>query len=412
MTFRDCTKSFISRCVEEQSAFDHLKYLCEDVGQRLAGSEGERKAVDHTVSLFRDCGLEAEVLPFSYNGWKPGRSRVRAETKGGSWDVPSLPLGWCPGTDVSGPVVDAGFGTEKCFESAEVAGKIVLVSSALPAGDKALHRTEKYTYAVKAGASGYVQYHNKPGGLIPMGTVNVKAELGPIPAVGISYEEAMKIRRNADGLSVDISSSSGSEPVTSANGVGFMRGKTEEEIVVCAHIDTWFSPGACDNASGSAMVMELARLLSAYKLDRTVRFIVFGSEELGLLGSKKYVNAREDFSHTVMVVNLDIAASRGGSPSIRTNGNPVLAEFYSELGRSLHMDLPVSEGESKHSDHYPFKLKGVPAAFLASGGSFHNFNHTAYDTLDKVAPESFTLPLLVAGTAVLECAGSDVRFRE
>ena len=305
------------------------------------------------------------------------------------------------------PIVDVGFGTEEDFRKPGIKGKIALVSSGTKPGQKPLHRSRKYGFAVEAGAVGFLLYSEKPGGIIPMGAVRLDPQIGSIPAIGVSYEDAMHIRGRRSLVSVEISTTSSGKEVTSCNGIGLRRGKKSEEIVVCGHMDGWFSPGAFDNGSGIAMLMDLARLLEPYDLVRSLRFITFGSEELGLHGSKSYTATREDLSQIACVLNLDCPAVRGGELTITTNENPRLFAFFEDLSSQLHVDVELKSETTLYSDHYPFTEAGVPAAQFLSRGSAYIFSHTEYDTLDKMSPDSFTIPLIVAGVCIIECAMRD-----
>jgi len=81
-----------------------------------------------------------------------------------------------------------------------------------------------------------------------------------------------------------------------------------------------------------------------------------------------------------------------------------------DLAKALHLEVEVPEGMSRYSDHFPFREKGVPGAAFLGRSTTSGFGHTDYDSLDKVEPESFTIPLIVAGAALIECALGDVRF--
>ena len=431
MPLHDYSRDFIARCTEEQDAHSVLRYLCEEIGPRLSASNEESIATEYAVSAFARCGYESHIEEFRYSGWLAGESRAVIHDRGAAQEVSSRPLGWCPGGAVTAPVVDVGFGTEQEFGDpgleGEVEGKIALVSSGTKDGDKPLHRSEKYRFAVDAGAAGFLLYHEKPGGLVPMGAVNLETEIGPIPAIGISYEDAMHIRDRGGDCTLELSSACQGIEATSHNGIGFKRGRQSGEIVVCGHIDTWFCQGARDNGSGVAMMLELARLLEPYELERGIRFITFGSEELGLHGSKAYVRAHEDLSRVFCVLNLDCSATRESALTVTTNENQRLNRFFSDLGadlvaeltrqaasehvaelaepgKDLQIKLELKDKITLYSDHYPFREKGVPAVALLTESPAYSFSHTEYDTLDKVTPESFTFPLVVAGVFLIECA--------
>lgn len=407
MTMHDYSRDFISRCVTEQNAYGILTRLCDEVGERPSGSESERRGAELMAGLMSDYGLDVSMSEFSYDGWERGPTRVTFSAKGAQREIPAYPLGYCPPADVHAEVVDVGTGSEAEFAAANVRGRIALVSSATAPSAPALHRSRKYELASGAGAAGFAFYLDRPGGLTVMGSARLDATgCGPIPGVGLAYEDAMAIRRAGRPMMRIVSESRGIDAV-SRNTIGSRQGELEEEIVVCGHIDSWFSPGAVDNGSGVASVVELARLLAPYELRRGVRFIAFGSEELGILGSKAYVDSDPDLAAVRLVMNLDCPAIRDGRLTIITNENEELNAFFASLANALNLDVGLDPERAYYSDHAHFRERGIPSAqFISRSGRF-GFGHTAYDTLDKIEPASFTIPLLVAGTAIIECAMSD-----
>lgn len=118
-----------------------------------------------------------------------------------------------------------------------------------------------------------------------------------------------------------------------------------------------------------------------------------------------------DLSNVVAVFNLDTPAVREGSPLVMTNDNAALNAFLGEVAAAVRLPVIVSDRIERYSDHYPFLEQGVPCMFLASRGSPYCWAHTEYDTLDKVTPASFTVPLLVTGVAAIEVAASERTFR-
>ena len=229
-----------------------------------------------------------------------------------------------------------------------------------------------------------------------MGSACLEARPGTIPAAGICYEDAMLVSAKAGHATVEIAGTSSIGDAVSSNGIGLLRGESDEEIVVCGHIDSWFSVGAVDNGSGVASVVELARLLCRYPLQRTVRFVSLGSEEVGLLGSQAFVAAHADISRVALVVNLDCPTLKDPRLTVFTNETPALHSFMEEIVKALHVDVELSTGMSRYSDHVSSAL-GVAGVHLLAGSTTSGFGHTEYDSLDKIRPENFTIPLLVAG---------------
>ncbi len=410
MGIHDHTRDFISRCVTGQEAWSTLRKLCEEVGMRLSGSDEERRATDLVVSELARCGLETAVEEFRFTGWSPGESRVTIHEGGRETSIPSHPLGWSPGRRVQAQVVDVGRGMEDDFRRLDVRGKIVLVCSENPPERRDVHRSHKYSWAEEAGAAGFLFYDKRPGGLVAMGSARLEARAGTIPAAGICYEDAMSLSARAERAQVEIACTCTIGDAVSRNGIGLKRGESAEEVLVCGHVDSWFSQGAVDNGSGVASVVELARLLSRYRLRRSVRFVSLGSEEVGLLGSRAYVAQHPDLSSVVLVMNLDCPAMRDGALTVHTNETPALRTFMEEIVKGLHVGVDVSDSLSRFSDHMSFRPRGIAGVQLLSGSKTSGFGHTNYDSLDKIRPEDFTIPLLVAGAAILECSMRDVRF--
>ena len=165
------------------------------------------------------------------------------------------------------------------------------------------------------------------------------------------------------------------------------------EIIVCAHYDSYASPttaapGADDNASGTAAVLEMARILktSGYTPKLTLRFIAFGAEELGLVGSSHYAALAKAAGRTIVQVqNYDMIAYRptGAPNQIRViwyaNARD-LAERDSSVIRRYTSLIPVLSTDYRNqSDSYPFSVQGYKAFFNIEQ-TFTPWYHTARDS--------------------------------
>ena len=189
----------------------------------------------------------------------------------------------------------------------------------------------------------------------------------------------------------------GSGDVSTANVVARLRGSDDvlrnEVIVVGAHYDHlgWrdgeLYPGADDNASGTAALIEVAEALSALRtnLPRTILFVAFSGEEEGLLGSRHFVDhPTVAFERIVYMVNLDMIGHLEGHSLRFFNAREIPA--LAELALSLSTDEGVTadtRGTSGGSDHVPFRAAGVPVVFLHTGltSTYHSPEDRA-NTLD------------------------------
>jgi hypothetical protein len=184
------------------------------------------------------------------------------------------------------------------------------------------------------------------------------------------------------------------------NVVAEIRGETDpdEIVIVCAHYDSTssepevFAPGADDNASGVAAVMEAARILAGRPLDFTVRFIAFSAEEWGLYGSQYHAaGARADSERIAGVINLDMIAYADEMPEdldiVVNDVSRWLAERMEQIA-GLYTGLPIQkivDASFIYSDHSPFWDQGYSALCgIEDAGVTNPYYHTPGDTIDTL----------------------------
>ncbi|RXA21469.1 Zn-dependent exopeptidase M28 [Methanosarcina sp. MSH10X1] len=199
----------------------------------------------------------------------------------------------------------------------------------------------------------------------------------------------------------------GQQPVnirsdSSANVVADRPGRGSENrklLLITAHLDSINvrggrdvpAPGADDNASGAAGVLEIARVLAEYPSKHDLRFILFGGEEQGLYGSKQYVSSlsKNECDRICAVINMDMVATLNTeSPAVLLEGAPISRALMKELAQAAatYTSLIVQTSESPfNSDHVPFIDKLIPAVLTIEGTDSSNSNiHTVNDTLDHI----------------------------
>lgn len=217
----------------------------------------------------------------------------------------------------------------------------------------------------------------------------------------------------------------------------------QEVLVVGAHFDAVpGSPGADDNGSGTAAVLEIARVLRGRPMHRTVRFVLFNLEELGHIGSNQYVaqvraEHLEGSQRIVGMLSLEMlgyfTAEPGsqrnpfrnvaGAPQRDTGNFLALATiaahgpFCRALEAAMRTDLPdfqavsidmfpIAPPDLLRSDHAPFLLLGVPAVMVTDTANFRNPNyHKATDTPDTLDPAGFARAVRALADAVHALAG-------
>ncbi|MFY9905197.1 MAG: M28 family peptidase [Terriglobales bacterium] len=199
------------------------------------------------------------------------------------------------------------------------------------------------------------------------------------------------------------------------NVLAYLPGKTDEYVIIGAHYDHLgrgnfdslapsqigqIHPGADDNASGTAGVLELARLLAPQKgqLRRGILFMNFAGEELGLLGSAAWVkDPTRPLDKAVAMLNMDMIG-RIKDQKVYIGGvgtGSTLKADVEDAAANSGFKIEYSPGGYSSSDHTSFVAKKIPVLFFFSG--LHSDYHKPSDTWEKIDPVAATRLLNVVG---------------
>jgi aminopeptidase YwaD len=374
---------------------DLVVELCDEYDSRWPGSGMDKASCEYMADKLVEYGLEdVHLEKFTIPGWIRGSSSLDViEPQSKQIDCIALPMS-IEGV-VESELIYLEAGPIEVYEKQknDIEGKIVMVNSGNPRGmTRYLHRSEKYQRSVMAGAAGWIFMNHYPAYGPPTGGIS------PIvPAVGISYENGMYLNRlleNKGRVMLHLETKCKNLNVDTWNVVGDLRGTSESDewLVYGAHYEGHdIAVGALDDATGAAIVMELARTLNKEKtnLKHNLRFILFGAEEIGLYGSRDYCKNHPDFLKKIrFMINFD-AAGRAGRQGFCLHDWPALEPLFKKIIKEIGTDLPLWSRVGPYSDHWPFLLQGVATATMgdpdeAARRSGRGFGHTKYDTVDKV----------------------------
>ncbi|MBN1318835.1 MAG: M28 family peptidase [Anaerolineales bacterium] len=386
-----------------RESIDNLEILCDDFGSRFGGTEGERRAVEFFQEKMIDYGLSnVHAEPFEYIGWKRGTIKLEI-TSPIQKEISCISLPHSPPADIEGEIIDIGDGAPADFDSqaAQIKGKIVMTTSVItPKGAKRwIHRREKFGRSVMAGAKAFIYVNHYPGFGPATGGIGGGQE-SLIPGIGISKEDGTFIQRIAKRhgvVRIHLTSTDRCEPMTSWNVVGELPGKQnpDQVVLIGSHYDGHdISQGADDPASGVVAVLEAARVLSRYASENvcTIRFILWGVEEIGLIGSKEYVRVHDsELSNIRFYLNMDGAGGKNNNRDVVLNEWPELFTLFAKWRDEMAHDFAIGQSLITFSDHYPFFKNGVPTGGLESvvsaSSSGRGYGHTCYDTVDKIELE-------------------------
>ena len=412
MAWSELDKRICGEAWTSRATWENLLYLCDECGHRFMGSPGYKKAADFVADKFEAYGLQNVALePFDVRGWERGPASLTLLSEKPEV-LACLALPYCAPCDREYELLDLGYGTPEEIErhKEDMAGKAVVVSSAMPPGDtRYIHRMEKYMRAQEAGASAFLFVNGEPGASPITGGLPEKGS--HIPGVGLPHETGAMLSRLLKNtpLRIRLQVESQSRPITSWNVVGELPGseRQEEQIVVGGHLDSHdLCAGATDNACGIALVLEAARILSQIELAWTVRFVAFGVEELGLIGSDAYATAHQDeMAQVQFMLNLDMTGS-GIANCLALQACPELAPYFGEMARQMPYEFNTVSRFHPYSDHFAFVMAGVPAGALVhyAPGPRRGFAHTPADTVDKVDPLELQISAMLVARILLRLA--------
>lgn len=413
--------------------FLNLVKMCDEFGSRFAGTESEKRAVDFMASRLKAYGLvKVAVEPFKYTGWFR-RTAEMAMLEPLQCELPCISLALSPSTPSEGlesEVINIGAGKKQEYDKLkdQVAGKIAMCSTEPFDGEGNWgHRRTRYGLAVLHGAVGFVFMQHLPGQLPQTGSLRPGYRMiGEIPGVGTSLETGSLILRQLKRGKVRVQLNVQNEIKpnwTAYNVAAEIEGSKypNELILVGAHFDGHdIAQGAADDCAGAVVVMDAARAMVPFRdyFKRTIRFLLFGAEELGVTGSTCYLDQHKDeIERMMLMINCD-GAGRAARHRFAVYGPLELIPYLEAISREINYPMNISTPLGAASDHWPFFTAGIPTASFAAGppdplaGAVtaalgRGFGHTSADTVDKVDPRGLKEASMVLAQFLLRIATED-----
>jgi hypothetical protein len=432
-----------------------LGYLCDQVGPRLTGSAALNRAGTWALQEMKRVGLDnVHLEPWTIpEGWQRGPATARLIEPDNGRALSLASLGWHPGTPgkIKGDVVSVRARNLKELEAYRGKLKGAIVLSGPPARVRSLNqidqplmrafvqqkgprvsfaemralRRARADFLVKEGAAAVLQDAGKPLGLL-VTTGGWQGSERPstrnrLPSLFVAHNHYEMLYRLASRpapartrLELEVSNHFLPGPLRVFNTLGEIRGaeKPDEYVVVGAHLDSWdLGQGATDNGTGTAVVLEAARLLArcGTRPRRTIRFVLFTGEEQGLHGSRAYVAGHKDeLPRTSACLVHDTGTGRvrgigcGGRPAIQALFQ---RELYALAGLGVTDFRRRSMGGS---DHASFDRGGVPGFMLVQepAGYFLS-HHTQADTLDRAREADLIQGAQVLAVTAMRIANLD-----
>jgi len=446
--------ALVAETTNRSELMANLRYLSDVIGPRLSGSAAMRRANEWTAERFRAYRVNVALESFPFGvAWQRGPLMLRMTAPfaravtGHSW-------AWTAGTGgktLAGPVILTDLSTPESLavHRTRLRGAWVLPREAAPiwnpdapppsAEDSAalaervrlrgLASADTTRAAVQArrqfqidlpyilreaGALGTLVDGGKEHALMTMsGSPN---RISPLPNIVISHEDYAHFERLI-GAGVTprvegrVDNSFSRQPTQQWNTVAEIRGSARpgQVVILGAHLDSWdLGTGVTDNGAGSMVVLEAARAIarSGVKPKRTIRFILFGGEEQGLMGSRAYAAAHAaeaDSTQAVLIIDngtgMIVGQALQGRNDLAETWRALLAPVAS-LGAT-----EVREAVKSGTDHLPFATYGIPAFnFDQHPRGYNHTHHSQSDTYDKAVEGDLKQAAAVMAVTALELA--------
>lgn len=489
---RVAINGIIDQGLNHSEVMQTAAYLTDRIGGRMTNSPQMREAEAWTQQRFRDWGLSnvrAEGFEFG-RGWSIVRSSARM-IEPRVLDLRVIPVAWTPSTDgvIRGPVVVAPITSAGQFEQwrGKLRGKIVMLSRPDTGSEPTEPAFRRWTDAELANPNTFVQPRNDPeaaeraarsgradfalrldaflleegalayvrmsprdGGLLH-GTgysyhVGATPQVPGLELAAEDYRRLARLSRTDTPPTLELMSEVRfhDDDVNAYNILADIPGtsRSGEYVMAGAHLDSWVAAdGAVDNAAGSAVIMEAARILRTLGVrpKRTIRFALWSGEEQGILGSLAYVDRhlatrapfgdaaldslpnnqtwrarwpiqpRPGYSDLVAYFNLDNGS--GKIRGINAEGNvaavPVFEQWLEPFG-SMGAST-VSLRNSGGTDHVYMQTVGVPGyQFIQDPLDYGSrLHHTSIDSYDHLRAEDLRQAAVILASFLLNAANSD-----
>ena len=412
-------------------AWGLLSNLTDTVGQRLAGTEAEARGRAWAKAEMQKLGLvniREEAFPLTL--WE--RGQASATIVGSNHQLALAALGTSGATPAGGitaPVTCfSNLAAFRAAPDAAVKGRIIFVDHRMGVTQDgssygvngAVRRAAPALGAQKGAAAVLIRslgtdYHRNPhtgGTVFPAGTA-------PIPALALALPDAeLLARRCAAGpVQMQLVSTPTSQPGQSANVTAEIPGTVPGEVVVLGgHLDSWdLGQGVFDDGAGVAISLATAAAVKAHvdrtgqRPRRTIRVVLWGAEEFGLIGGRAYAVAHKD-EGIVLAGESDAGADRifQIDSKVAEAGLPLFAEIAGVLA-PLGIDQARSNSAGGGPDVGPLAATGVGVLDLGQDMTrYFDVHHTPDDTLDKVDRKQLDQNV-AAWTAAIWLAATDDR---
>jgi Zn-dependent M28 family amino/carboxypeptidase len=422
-----------------------VESLTTEVGARRVGTEGDRRAIAWALAKFEELGFDrawAEEIRIEH-GWIRGEAHAEIVSPY-SHDLVLTALGYSVGTDgdLVGEVVEFPTFDDLLAvpEGDSLAGKIAFVSFSMadfepPPGAS---RMSAYGQGTRARGRGHVEAAKRGAEAIVIRSVGTDSNrightgggfgyeegVRRIPAAALSAPDAILLQNVLKrGIPVSLKLNMTSEitgPIVGANVIGEITGRegSDNFLVMGAHLDSWDEgTGAIDDGAGVGSMMAAAAMIGKMegRPRRSIRVLLFGAEEIGLVGVRQYAERHGDaIGNHLLGAEVDSGGGRVHTlvSGVGEQALPVIREMH-KLIAPLGIGWSDANDATGASDMSVLGRAGMPALnFLQNSNDYFDYHHTPNDTFDKIIPEDMRYLTAAYATIFFLASEMDIDFRQ
>lgn len=421
--------------LDNNLAYHLTDSLTVEVGQRLAGSEADARAVAWAEQKFKQLGYDKVwTEPFSMQYWQRGQASLSVSAPFHQ-NLVVTALGGSVGTPFDG--INAQVAIFDSLEQlkqaapAQVKDKIVFINKSMGKdklgtfyGSVVGARAQGAVEAAKLGAKAIVirSVGTSINRFAHTGIMRYSDDVPRIPAAAISVPDAIQLEKMLSRqpeltLQLQMQNKLPGE-VVSHNVIAEITGskRPDEIVLISAHIDSWDEgTGALDDGAGVGIVMATGALLKQQgRPERTVRVVLFGNEEGGLVGARAYAAKHaSNLKNHVFASESDFGAGRIWR--LDTGFGAKSLAFGKTLQQQLtHLGIELGDNSASGGpDVSVLKAQGVPVVSLQQDGTdYFDYHHTPNDTMDKIDPAAMQQNLAAWLITTGAVANSTVDLRQ
>lgn len=346
--------------IRGERIWTHHRKLCTEIGQRLLGTDNDRRASEYIESNFKQWGYKTESQYFDCPTWDHFSTKIKNE-KGFEITPPeggacmfSLPC------NVTGDIVNVRTLGE--LEGADLAGKICVISGELRYAPVRADRNSILLLLESKSPLAVIIIDTIKNGYM---TKIIRDPQLNIPICAVTANGGERILKDGGRVTIEINSKrhmGWSRNVFATNGE-----ENAKKVRITAHYDTSDTPGAVDNGSGTSILLEVAEAFKKSEANIPIEFIAFGGEEYAGMGASEYERVfPHRIENTFYSINIDAVGGCGfesriylGKENDMLNG--VVKRQAQAVGNYHNL---IVDNMRMVSDHKVFCAKNIPVVFV------------------------------------------------